>query len=577
MIIRFIVILVFAIVLTCCGGQPDPRLEEVERLISVSPREAMDSLDAIRYDRLSSYDKEYYDFLMVKSRDKAFVIHKSDSLILRVISNEKRHKSRGRYAEALYYGGRVYHDLGDYPTALNYYQNALDYTPADGGDNVLRGKILAQTGDLLMALRLYEKAIPYVEEALKLDSIQRDSLNMIYDAELLGSLYLYMKNYDKAEEQFRQTMQLSDRISPDDSPSLQINLAWTCYKKGDIEQALRFIRCALSGSDSLSKPAALSCAAFIYKRAGICDTAMMYASELIRDKRSDNNKNGYKILLSNQMRRYVPTDSLLRYIDEYRDEIELYLERNGDRQALLQTSFYNYQLHQREKIKVERDNEYLYMWIFGMSVLILLLIVALLYLKNRNQSEKLRLHEAIDNTKILRGMLESGEDGIRQWSENTEYRKGVSLDINSSIHSSGMNELRMRLREELLSIVNDNKQISEISPVILNSEAYKKIQQYLDAGKPIVAKNRLWDEIESMVIESSPEFKQRLYLLTGSDLSTFDYHLALLIKCGFTPTNVSVLIGKAKNTISYHRGELVLKAFDKKLPTGIIDRIIRLL
>ncbi len=212
-----------------------------------------------------------------------------------------------------------------------------------------------------------------------------------------------------------------------------------------------------------------------------------------------------------------------------------------------------------------------------MSVLILLLIVALLYLKNRNQSEKLRLHEAIDNTKILRGMLESGEDGIRQWSENTEYRKGVSLDINSSIHSSGMNELRMRLREELLSIVNDNKQISEISPVILNSEAYKKIQQYLDAGKPIVAKNRLWDEIESMVIESSPEFKQRLYLLTGSDLSTFDYHLALLIKCGFTPTNVSVLIGKAKNTISYHRGELVLKAFDKKLPTGIIDRIIRLL
>lgn len=77
MIIRFIVILVFAIVLTCCGGQPDPRLEEVERLISVSPREAMDSLDAIRYDRLSSYDKEYYDFLMVKSRDKAFVIHTS--------------------------------------------------------------------------------------------------------------------------------------------------------------------------------------------------------------------------------------------------------------------------------------------------------------------------------------------------------------------------------------------------------------------------------------------------------------------------------------------------------------------
>ena len=81
------------------------------------------------------------------------------------------------------------------------------------------------------------------------------------------------------------------------------------------------------------------------------------------------------------------------------------------------------------------------MWIFGMSVLILLLIVALLYLKNRNQSEKLRLHEAIDNTKILRGMLESGEDGIRVVGKYG-VSKGVSLDY-GSIHSSGMNELRI--------------------------------------------------------------------------------------------------------------------------------------
>ena len=62
----------------------------------------------------------------MKIADKNYVTHTSDSLILRVIDHEESHKGDGRYAEALYYGGRVYSDLGDYPTSLKYFQQSLE-------------------------------------------------------------------------------------------------------------------------------------------------------------------------------------------------------------------------------------------------------------------------------------------------------------------------------------------------------------------------------------------------------------------------------------------------------------------
>lgn len=185
-----------------CANKPgdDPRLSRVEELASVSPHQALDSLSAISYKQLSDADQQYYEFLRIKTTDKAFICHRSDSLILKVIENEENHRNRGRYPEALYYGGRVYHDLGDFPTALNYYQNALDLISEDETQIPLKGRVLSQIGGVLESLRLYDQAIPYVEEVIRLDSIQKDSLNLMYAFELSGSINIHAKNFDAAEQ-----------------------------------------------------------------------------------------------------------------------------------------------------------------------------------------------------------------------------------------------------------------------------------------------------------------------------------------------------------------------------------------
>ena len=82
-------------------------------------------------------------------------------------------------AEALYYAGRVYSDLGDYPTTLRYFHDALDRISDDPEDNnILRASIASQTARLMLNLRMYSKALPFAETALEMQSEHR-GLNML--------------------------------------------------------------------------------------------------------------------------------------------------------------------------------------------------------------------------------------------------------------------------------------------------------------------------------------------------------------------------------------------------------------
>lgn len=127
----------------CSTGKHDARLDMVDRLAAESPRSALDSLAAIERDILSEADSHYYDLLTIKCADKAYITHTSDSLILNVIDWYAEHKSGHLYPEALYYGGRVYSDLGDYPTALKYFQDALDEVE-DNDNKELYNRILVR-------------------------------------------------------------------------------------------------------------------------------------------------------------------------------------------------------------------------------------------------------------------------------------------------------------------------------------------------------------------------------------------------------------------------------------------------
>ena len=123
----------------------------------------------------------------------------------------------------------------------------------------------------------------------------------------------------------------------------------------------------------------------------------------------------------------------------------------------------------------------------------------------------------------------------------------------------------------------DCKSKPDISVGILQSEIFQTFQKKVNVQKCVKENDPLWEELDLMVLECSPKFKSNLFLLTSGNLTLSDLHTALLIKCGFKPSQMTILLGRSNGAIISRRESLCLKVLGKKVGVKTIDSIIRLL
>lgn len=560
-------ILTICILMAGCSetGQ-DARLKEIAEIVSDSPQEALLRLDSIDCESISEADRHYYDFLTIKAKDKAYIQHTSDSLILDVISYYENISPSPLYAEALYYGGRVYRDMGDASTALQYFHKVLDNIPEDSRSLNLKARTLSQIGRLLQGISLYDEAIPYIEKSLKICELNKDTTNIVYELQLLGGTYLRAKKYRLAEHYFNKAIETSSNLPISFKAKSNMYLADVKYQVGQLDSALTLIRNTPGLVKPIARNRALATASDIYLAKGLLDSAYIYAHELINSPDSDNKVIGYQNLLLPELQKFIPLDTIYLYIDEYRGLLENYYDSNESQLAMNQHNFYNYQLHEREKQSAQEEKEKFLKWLYIISIVVVVLVITILALNIGRKKQQLRLHEALDNISKLKASLSNHSSTDNSDSGSKEIAKETTTE-----------SLRNRLRDDLLSIYNKDKKQGEIPSAILKSEAYKELQSYVAGGKVIPLDSLLWEQMEAAVMECSPNFKYNLQLLTGGNLSSQDYRLALLIKCGVTPTQMISLLGRTKGTVSYRREALCYKVFDQKLGSKVIDGIIRLL
>lgn len=583
MIMRKFIILQIAVTVLClmvcsCGSDGhDSRLSDIALRVDTAPRAALAALDSIDPAGLSEADRHYYDFLSLKASDKAYITHKSDSLILTLLDYYSDDDEL--YPEVLYYAGRVYSDLGDMPTSLRYFNRALDNVPDNPDNYRLRMRIVSQTGRLLTTLRLYDQAIGYLQESLRLDSLLNDSLATMYDLQLLGDIYLRSKQYDKAKILFSSALKLAEKISPEDVPTEKMYLATVIYYQGYPQRAINIMRPLLNEIDSLGRSLALSYSMDMYMELNLLDSAYMLAQQLMREKVNHNKIIGYEYALSPKLIGLNPVDSLPSMFATYRQLIEKRISSNASIEALIQNSSYNYSYHQKARDKAEESNRILKLWLYIAIVTILFIIIIILYFRQRYKLKLLNLRSELNNIRSLRIMLNKSDklsDDFMTESNGNNAEKMPS-DKENSIKS-----LQRQLNTELSALLCiDESKDDAIPERILRSKSYQEICSYLKNGNLISETNSIWDELEEVILEISPNFKYRLYLITGEKLSDTDYQMILLIKCGFTPSQIANLIGRSKSTITFRRKKFSEAFFDSesgsKNSSKHFDRLIRLL
>ena len=571
-------------VLSCSDSKRDPRLVEIEDMVSFSPREALQRLDSIDGTTLSEEDRHYFDFLTIKAKDKAFVRHESDRLILEVIDYAKSHHNLGWYTEALYYGGRVYSDMGDYPAALVYFQNALDEMSDEPNDINLKSRTLSQTSDILISLRLLKEAKKYSEQALKYDTKVNDSMSILYDYEQLGTIDLQSRQYETAEKYYKKALNIAKFLNNGESAYINTLLGAIKYFKGETDSALATIRPAIRDIDSTSRNTCLAYASLIYKERNLRDTALLFAKELISRNDFINRKTGYSVLLSDEILPLLSKDTAIEYVRNYRDEIETYLNKNGNQSALMQNSFYNYQTHLRDKVKAEkksaRQRHRILILIF--TVVALLLILLCIFIINRHRTNKLRM--ALFTLTQLRLEISNNthcelSEKVHQVSRRTNAGQRLLCNYkqkqDNNFHETG--SIKSQIRAELMVLLDNTPLAAEVPSCIIESEVYTKLCRDITDKNIIRENDATWHDLENIISECYPMFKMRLNNLGGHKLNKTELHILFMVKIGIAPTDMSVLLGRSKSTVSFSRHSISKKIFGEEMEIGKIDRLIRIM
>ena len=539
----------------------------------------MDSLYSISKDELSKEDKVYYDFLSVKLADKAIIHHTSDSIILPVIDYYEDHGPKDCYAEALYYGGRVYHDIGDFPSAIKYYGEALRHVEGSKETLKLKGNIVSQMASLFNSMRLFNEAQRYIKMSIDIDMELKDTVNLIYDLEVLGANYIKVKNYDEAEKTFRQAISIADSKAPLEAMMDSVYLASIMNYKLKHISAVNIIRGIPWRVDSAlnydQKQFIYSNVSDIYRGAGMPDSAYKYALELVKIKDALNLKKGYAILLSDELKDLVPADSIRLYVHRYEAAVESYMNSRGDANALIQNTQYNYSIVERDKQKALEKKRMIERWLALSVIVLLLAIIAVIYYRDKSNRTLIRLRSALDGSRELRKQLEAGdakgEDSGPESEPTAESAAELSAEVTTEVTAA---DLRRRLIDELTAVCDSKKKRLPLSPEIRNSQAYAELQEHIKEKRAIPDASPLWGELHSVIIEASPNFDRRLQLLSPGKIKGDAYRIMLLIKCGVTPTQLSVLIGRTKGALSNRRRILGLKFTDIEISAAMFDNLV---
>ena len=552
------------------------------------------SLENISADSLNEAERNFRSFLIIKAADKAYITHTNDSAYLGVKDYFSKHHEE-LYPEVLYYGGRVYSDIGDYPTALRHFNEALEKLDDSEKNLALKATINSQTGQLLNKLRIYDQAQQYIRAAIEIEKATKDSIKLMYNYNTLGYILLHQEMLQESKELFTASNLIKEKINlaaADSKDSVFINnesyLSYVysiCNKK---DSALKMIHRALETADSLDMPTVYGHAVMVFLNAGMPDSAFCYAHRLTARQDPYGREFGYEMMLSPSLIHFVAADSIPIFFAEYKDLLDSYYNDNQNRAALIQNTSYNYSIHDRDRKAAEDKNIFLTRLIIGAIVLVLLAVVIIIYQKYRYQKKLLGLHNGLDNVELLNKITLNKDHAPEMTERGNTINQEDQMDKEilptlSEINDQKGNEdeyqkLKTKLDKELDALISKSAATPpSIPPEILQSKPYRAMLEKIRAEDTIEYDNALWRELETEVLLYLPDIKYNLNLLSGGILKEWEYQMLLLIRCGMNSSQIAQLIGRRKSAISYRRDKISNIMFGKKLDAKTFDTLIRLI
>lgn len=544
-----------------------------DSLTETNPQRAVAMLDSMAPMMAGApkHEQMFHRLLQIKAADKSYIKHSSDSTILSLVEYYETKGDKTLLPEAYYYAGNIYRDLNDAPRALEYYQKAAEITPEE--NLKLKGRIYFQSGRLLLNQALYSQAIDIYKKTLYYDTRRNDSIDIIDTSRDLA--YIYNKDgqkdsclhyYNEAYRLAKETNNIRLKMS------VLAQMASFYIENKDYVKAKECLQPELNANFDKNRSPIHTMALKIYMNTQQYDSAHFYAKELLKVGTIYARQTASRCLTELALRENNNEDAIkyLRLFNEYTDSVKTITATESVNKM---NSLYNYNLREKENLILKADNANKKLTLaITISLIFTLFVILITYIYRNKQKQKLQTERLKRLKKVL---YEQSAEYIQK---NNEKITALEQEIKRTSNENLLLIERIEKQRAGLILANETairKQAKNESAKarIGTTDIYKSIQNHIKRDKVINAQE--WKELDEMINREIIDFKTNLY--SYYNISPHEYHICMLIRLEFPPTDIATLLGCTTSAVSKARKRLQEKFFSDEGTPKDFDIFIKTL
>ena len=478
-----------------------------------------------------------------------------------------RHGSANDRMMAHYVQGRVHHDMGEAPQALECYQLAVEVADTTSSDCDLYTlyAVYGQMANIFHSQYLPDDEMQALIAAERIAWKDKDTLSALKAYELEGRPYFLKGEKDsmfalmsKARELFFKAgyqREATEAIFPAiaislDSRKLKEANTYLCIYENEILNRITTEELLNNGYYDVDKGRYLLAV-------GNIDSAQFYFRQAVVNGQKEA---GYQGLLS-VFEQKNTSDSIAKYAKLFAAANDSSYLRVNQQQVEQVRASYNYRKHVNEAQKLKEANT-LRGWLLCLGILSLLVLLFLLLwvrAKARERKRRLqelhRIHEELQAKYVL--LTEDYEQKLEEMKRQQE--QATDSDDSQSL-SQKMEALSFAIRKANIK----KEEIAMNTAHIQESAVFRRLQD-----EPTIARSDegIWSEVEAVINEAYPGFTDRLRLLLPK-MSGKEWQVSLLLKAQLTHQLIAEIICETQGGESNIRRRLSKKLFPSETPSS---------
>ncbi len=345
-IVQMISLISFLVLLCGCQESFSLSLRAIDKILSSDYERGEAMLDSVQQANptMSFANQKYEQLLRLKADDKAYrPIKHQQAHVDSLVSYFQQANDKDLLAEAYFYAGRVYYEIGDKPEALKFYQKASENVAKD--NYALQGDIYCQMANVYRYADLNQEALSALHLAWKADSLSGNTRNMLYDLRDIGEVYYLNNQISNAEAYFRKGLKIA--YSTKENKMLKEfhhQLACIYIEKGKWKEALNHVELYINHMEDIpDKSGMLVTALTVYSQLKDSSKIVFCQENILKygNVFAKQNTIGNIILARSKALKEKEIANLITNYKEYTDSI---IKENNATAIKKAEQLYNYEL-----------------------------------------------------------------------------------------------------------------------------------------------------------------------------------------------------------------------------------------